>query len=475
MDALRNANARMVGVYGMAGIGKTMLAKEVARQAKEEKLFNKTESISVRAERCLSRRLGQETEILRVLDDVWDKFELHEVGIAFENDRNQCKILFTSRSREVVCNDMGADKIFMLEVLSYNEAKDLFGKIVGDSMMNNPDIQPLATVIVEECGGSRIAITTVANAWKSKSYPTWDNTLQELRRSAPTNIKGMHDIVYSSITVSYNLLESDEAKLMLLFIGLYLEDCHIRSLTFLIYGIGLGLFQGIKGLEEAENRVLIEVENLKPFRNYVPELEDSRQLEDATAISLLYSTDDFRLPERLQCPQLKFLFEEMKDLRVLRVVYSVFINSAFVVSIPSKSSKSWLLEVIERNVISSLTHLGNLSLEHCFTKWDTEGGNRYRRDANLIELKNLSRLSYLRIDMPDVNVMPKDLFSTKLKSYRIIIGRFRTHSNGMSIMSGAYCSKVLGLELDIRRLRGDHGLQMSLKRSQPLNLYTSNG
>nr|XP_015873416.2 disease resistance protein RFL1-like [Ziziphus jujuba var. spinosa] len=182
MDALRNANARMVGVYGMAGIGKTMLAKEVARQAKEEKLFNKTvivpipqtadvkkiqkeiaehvglkldeESISIRAERCMSHRLRQETEILIVLDDVWDKLELHEVGIAFENDRNQCKILFTSGSREVLCNDMGADKIFMLEVLSYNEAKDLFGKIVGDSMMNNPDIQPLAIEIVEECGGS---------------------------------------------------------------------------------------------------------------------------------------------------------------------------------------------------------------------------------------------------------------------------------------------------------------------------------
>nr|XP_048324477.1 probable disease resistance protein At4g27220 [Ziziphus jujuba var. spinosa]XP_048324478.1 probable disease resistance protein At4g27220 [Ziziphus jujuba var. spinosa]XP_048324479.1 probable disease resistance protein At4g27220 [Ziziphus jujuba var. spinosa]XP_048324480.1 probable disease resistance protein At4g27220 [Ziziphus jujuba var. spinosa] len=402
MDTLRNPNVRMVGIYGMAGIGKTMLAKEVARQAMEEKLFDKMvkvtisqtldvkkiqreiaehlglkldeESISVRAER-LSRRLRQEKKILIVLDDVWKKLELHEVGIAFGNDKNGCKILLTSRFEDVVQSEMGADKIFLLGVLYDNEATDLFGKIVGDSMMNNPEFQPWASDIIKECGGLPIAIETVANALKNRRSPVWGNALQELRRSVPTNIKGMHEKVYSSIKLSYNYLESDEAKLMLLYIGLYPEDYWIAFITFFICGIGLELFQGIKGLEQADNKVVTLVESLKTccflsdgpfprtltmhdviqdvvisigsqekqmfcFRNYDPEVEDSKKLKDATAISLLYSTDDSRLPERLKCPQLKFLlvlcydlslwsdrysqmsnhfFEEIKDLRVLEL------------------------------------------------------------------------------------------------------------------------------------------------------------
>ncbi|GMY21212.1 disease resistance protein At4g27190-like, partial [Fagus crenata] len=39
MEALRDANINMIGVWGMPGAGKTTLVTEVAKQAKEEKLF----------------------------------------------------------------------------------------------------------------------------------------------------------------------------------------------------------------------------------------------------------------------------------------------------------------------------------------------------------------------------------------------------------------------------------------------------
>lgn len=40
LNALNNPNVNMIGVYGMAGVGKTMLVKEVARLAKKGKLFD---------------------------------------------------------------------------------------------------------------------------------------------------------------------------------------------------------------------------------------------------------------------------------------------------------------------------------------------------------------------------------------------------------------------------------------------------
>ena len=291
MEALKGNNVRMIGIYGMGGIGKTVLAKEVARKAKEEKIFNKVaittisqtpnieciqqdiaeqvgleefskiKSEVVRAGR-LRHGLSQEKNILIVLDDLWSELDLSAVGIDFVDYQKGCKILLTSRFLNVVQDSMGAEMNIEIKVLSDTESMDLFKKNIGASI-ENICFQPLAKDIVKECAGLPIAISTVAHALKNKSLLMWEDALVQLQRCAPTNIEGMHQKVYSSIKMSYNFLEGGEAKSLLLLSSLHKEDANIEVENLMIYGVGWGLFQEVYTIEEARNRVCTLVSKLK--------------------------------------------------------------------------------------------------------------------------------------------------------------------------------------------------------------------
>lgn len=125
MKALQNSEVRMIGLCGMGGMGKTMLVKQVTRLAMEGNMFSKAimtvvsqnpniehiqqeiaeqlgltldeKVLSTRANR-LAKRLKQEKNILIVIDDVWEVLDLSKVGIYFENDNKERKIILTSRS-----------------------------------------------------------------------------------------------------------------------------------------------------------------------------------------------------------------------------------------------------------------------------------------------------------------------------------------------------------------------------------------
>nr|XP_048324394.1 disease resistance protein At4g27190-like [Ziziphus jujuba var. spinosa]XP_048324395.1 disease resistance protein At4g27190-like [Ziziphus jujuba var. spinosa] len=370
MEALRDPNVNMIGLYGMGGVGKTMLAKEVARQAVEEKLFTQAivvtvsqnpkyediqqqiaeklglqlheKSLTARADRLRSR-LRQEKMILIIVDDVWKRIDLDEdVGISFGGDQKQCKILLTSRLSNALENDVRNENTFEVGKLSESESMDLFDKTATDDSDGKPEFPDLATQIVKECAGLPLAITVVASALKRRPCHVWKNALHELRMSSPNNIQGMHERVYSSVKLSFNYLPSEEAKSLLLLCSLFPEDANIDTGDLLKYAFGLGLLQGpFPELEMAKNKMITLVENLKRSSLLLDGYDKDRvklhdvirdvaihiaskerrwynirnlheldeYIKDAIAISLLSCTDVVeQLPdERLECPQLKLL------------------------------------------------------------------------------------------------------------------------------------------------------------------------
>uniref|UniRef100_A0A2N9GY40 AAA+ ATPase domain-containing protein n=1 Tax=Fagus sylvatica TaxID=28930 RepID=A0A2N9GY40_FAGSY len=368
MDALRDDTIKMIGVWGMPGAGKTTLVSEVSRQAKEEKLFNDVtmsavmqspnlrriqgeiadmldlkfdkETVLGRADR-LRKRLEKDKKVLVILDDIWKKVDLEEIGIPC----NGCKVVLTSRNRDVLSSEMGTQQDFELRVLPQEEAWSLFEKTVGDSL-KDPNLQSIATQVCEECAGLPVALVTVAKALKNKSLFEWKDALQQLRRPSPAHLTSMQATIYSKIKLSYKHLGSPVVQSFFLLCGQMSSPITYPDL--LRYCFGLCLFHGINTLEDARNRVSTLVRILQdscllledPLRrdyfrmhdlvrdvailiakdgnmltmiNEDPvKWPDEDAIRKCTRISILNS-DIHELPDRLECPKLEFLFVYAKE------------------------------------------------------------------------------------------------------------------------------------------------------------------
>ncbi|XP_075658074.1 disease resistance protein At4g27190-like [Castanea sativa] len=394
MKALKGDNIRAIGVCGMGGLGKTMLVGKIAKQAIEDKLFEKVVTVVVsqtpnlkqiqkdiakelelkfqdedtdfQKAHLLCERLKKE-KILLIMDDIWNKIDLEAHGISFGDDHKGSKLLLTSRFQDVLGTYMDPQGIFNVKVLSNDEAKYLFSKIVGD-FFQNLNFQSTMVEVVKECAGLPIAITTVANALKNQKNPNvWKNALRQLKRANPTQIEGMHEKVYPSIKLSYNSL-TKEAKSLLLFCSSFEEDMDIHIDLLWRYLVGLDFFEDVYKMEDMRNMVHTLVESLKDsclllegngsgtfkmhdiIRDvaiYIADKEkkmltirnsddsekwsNMRKLKDSFGIAL-FEAKFSELPKRLECPQLNFIilgdkenslpipnhiFEGAKNLKVL--------------------------------------------------------------------------------------------------------------------------------------------------------------
>ncbi|KAF3965221.1 hypothetical protein CMV_010569 [Castanea mollissima] len=287
LEALRDDKINMIAICGMGGIGKTTMAKEVAKRAKD-KLFDEVvmavvsqnqdlrkiqgqiaemlglklveENLLVRKER-LKKRLMDNKRILVILDDVWDVLDLEAVGIPYGGQHNRCKILLTSRSEET-CIQMKTQLIYPIKVLTEEEAWSLLRDKAGNCI-DTPNLRPIAKEVAKECGGLPVSITTVGKALENKSKVEWKAALQQLKKSTPKNISGLDSKVYSSMELSYNWLRSDEAKSCFLLCCLFPEDHDIPIEYLVRYGVGRRLFERIDNVAEARNKVHAIVEDLK--------------------------------------------------------------------------------------------------------------------------------------------------------------------------------------------------------------------
>ncbi|KAJ7942914.1 Disease resistance protein [Quillaja saponaria] len=289
LETLGDSNVKMIGVYGLGGVGKTTLVHQIARKAKDDKLFDlvvtakvtqnldimsiqaqiadvlglkfDVESEMGRASSLRQRLIMDKKNILVILDDLWKGINLDSLGIPTRDNQKKgdpsdkrCTILLTSRKKEVLSKQMDVkeDCIFSVDVLSDHEAAELFKKTAGLKDDSSDQLTLKAIDVAKKCQGLPIAIVALARALRNRSISEWNDASQLLE---------MHESVGVSIMLSYNHLESEELKSIFLLSAQMGQDPLIKDLVR--YCLGLGVFHDIYSIGEVQDRINRSIMKLK--------------------------------------------------------------------------------------------------------------------------------------------------------------------------------------------------------------------
>ncbi|KAJ7974159.1 Disease resistance protein [Quillaja saponaria] len=385
------------------------------------------DNVSTRAGQLLNKLMNM--KILIILDDVWsDQLDLKAIGLPSHDQNPRCKILLTSRNKDV-CHKMGCEKkdVFEVSVLSKNEAWELFKENAGNSV-ENPGISTTAKEIADECGGLPLAIVTVSKALGDKEQYEWVNALGQLKNSSVSSFREMQECVYSRIQISYNLLGNDEeAKSCLLLCCLFPEDYNIPIEYPLRYGAGLELFKDVPTLLLARYRVHSLVDKLKRcfllldsdrkesikmpdvVRNVILSIARVKhgytvccdkegkewQKEDtwdrSNAISIFMEENE-KIPNELECPKLELLQLALPK---------ISIQDSFFLGMTQLKVASFLKlqnSSMPSSVQKSLHNLHTLCLDNCPLK-----------DISVIGSTTLKNLGILSVVNSDIEELPKEI------------------------------------------------------------------
>ncbi|CAO2827699.1 unnamed protein product [Amaranthus hypochondriacus] len=294
-EHLNNDSVRVMGLYGMGGVGKTTILKRINNEipsraadhvfdvviwivASKNATVDAIQTVILEKMRippdywkgkpvdeksALIYEILKDKQYILMLDDVWQRIDLLEVGIPLLDDQNHGKVIFTTRSEEI-CGLMQANRKIKVTCLSWEKSWALFKEKVGEDALNaHHDIPRLAELVAKECDGLPLALITIGRAMSCRKTPyEWSHALQMLKKY-PSKFSGMGEHVLPVLKFSYDYLPDPTIKQCFVYCSLFPEDYEIPTDKLINLWIGEGFLKGFDEISEARNHGFYVIESLK--------------------------------------------------------------------------------------------------------------------------------------------------------------------------------------------------------------------
>ncbi|XP_072969407.1 probable disease resistance protein At5g63020 [Typha angustifolia] len=272
----------MIGIWGMGGVGKTHLLKQINNSFIGDSAFNQvffvtasqsctTETIQKQIVEILNLQQHEDVSrqsniifhflrnksFLMLLDDIWGRLELQDVGIPFPLGMVEgCKrkVVLTTRSINV-CGKMEVRKKIKVKCLNDGEAWSLFLEKVGEeTISSHPLIPRLAKEVSKELEGLPLALITTGRAMYEKKDPReWEYAIDLLKKSRLDEVEDQEGSTFCRLKFSYDSLTSDTLRESFLSCSMWPEDWWIEKEDLIECWMGLGLIKEFDSISEAYN------------------------------------------------------------------------------------------------------------------------------------------------------------------------------------------------------------------------------
>ncbi|XP_039044487.1 probable disease resistance protein At1g58602 [Hibiscus syriacus] len=235
VSVIVESESNVVLIWGMGGLGKTTLAKKIYHDSRVNDQFvhvvwayvseqyqrrrvwldilsglnipfqvdwkTRDEEISEKLFKFLNKK-----KCLMIIDDIWSKEAWDSIKPAFPEKDTSCKILLTSRNREVV-SDADGSRVYVhpLQLLSPDQSRDLFRKIAfPQGRQDEGEKKKLGEQMVDRCGGLPLAIVVLGGILVTKdSVNEWqkvaDNVESFLKRGQGHGVEEVLALSYDDL------------------------------------------------------------------------------------------------------------------------------------------------------------------------------------------------------------------------------------------------------------------------------------
>uniref|UniRef100_A0A6V7QU92 AAA+ ATPase domain-containing protein n=1 Tax=Ananas comosus var. bracteatus TaxID=296719 RepID=A0A6V7QU92_ANACO len=277
---------KMVGIWGMGGVGKTHLLKFInnsfARQTSFDVVIFVTASRECSVARIQSEIVNtldlpainnvqdqariisdflREKNFLLLLDDLWERLDLGAVGVPMPSaagEQLKRKVVLTTRYLKV-CGQMGVSRrnSIKVECLDGDDAWLLFRETVGeDTIGSSLAVEALARKVARKLGGLPLALITVGRAMYDKEDSReWGHAIDLLQdaRHDEVDPDAEEESLFHTLKFSYDRLRNDALRDCLLCCSLWPEDSCIPKNDLILCLLGLGVIDGFDDMQSAYN------------------------------------------------------------------------------------------------------------------------------------------------------------------------------------------------------------------------------